>query len=66
MKSKPSRGSGFSIELLPVYVALGAALYFGLARLLRVFKNESKQKVLSLFPAQYSKLIKIISILILY
>ena len=61
-----AKGSGFSIELLPVYVALGAALYFGLARLLRVFKNESKQKVLSLFPAQYSKLIKIISILILY
>ena len=51
---------------LPFYITVGFVDYILMARLLRLFKKEDKEFVLSLFPANYRRIRKIISLLILH
>lgn len=57
---------GPHIYLLPFYIALGAALYIGFARLFRIFKVENKELILSLFPSRLFSVRKILLVLVLH
>lgn len=51
---------------LPLYVALGGLVYLFSARILRVFKDEDKALVLSLFPEKYRKVKGLVSLILLH
>lgn len=55
-----------NLILLPLYIGLGAISYMLIARCLRIFKTENKQLILSIFPQNHRKLLKVISFFILY
>ncbi len=57
---------GHSIYLLPPYILFGASIYLGLTRMLKLFRKENKDMVLSLFPENFVRLRKLISVLILH
>lgn len=57
---------GTQIYMLPVYMTIGAFIYLSLARILKLFRKENKELVLSLFPEQYGRIRRIISLLILH
>ena len=44
---------GFNVIYLPAYIILGAVVYVGLAKLMRIFKSENKDLILSLFPSRF-------------
>lgn len=57
---------GTALYALPFYITVGFIVYIIMARLLRLFKKEDKELVLSLFPANYRRVRRIISLLILH
>ena len=57
---------GNAIYVLPIYITIGFLVYIGIARILKLFKREDKELVLSLFPSNYQRIRKIISLLILH
>lgn len=56
---------GKSLDLLPFYILIGGVTYLFLARMFRLFKNENKELVLSLFPESFVRIRKVITVLIL-
>ena len=57
---------GKALYILPFYITAGFFVYILMARLLGLFKKEDKELVLSLFPADYTRIRRIISLLILH
>ena len=57
---------GVHVNNLPLYVGVGVVVYLVIARLLNVFRNEDKSLILSLFPDNYTKVKKLLSLLILH
>lgn len=57
---------GSSSFYLPLYVLLGVLIYLLSARSIKLFKNENKELVLSLFPPNYKKLRWVISFFVLH
>lgn len=51
---------------LPIYIVLGGLVYLFSARALKVFQNEDKTLVLSLFPENYRRVKRILSLLLLH
>lgn len=60
-----SMSIGPSNYFLPIYVIIGATIYLVLTRLMRIFKGDNKDLILSLFPSKFTRLRKIISLVIL-
>ena len=57
---------GIRSLFFPLYAMLGALIYLIIIRLLRVFKNDSKEFILSLFPKHFSKVTDILLFLLLH
>lgn len=57
---------GHSLFLLPAYIVAGFFVYVFAARSLKLFRKENKTLVLSLFPENYGRLRKVLTILILH
>ena len=57
---------GLKLMFLPFYILLGAGVYLPMVRILRVFKKENKELILSLFPENYVRLKRVVKFLILY
>lgn len=53
------------IDLVP-YILLGGFVYLASARILKIFRKENKELVLSLFPPNFTRVKKLISFLILH
>ena len=47
---------GTSLYLLPVYIVVGVLIYVSMAKVLKFFKREDKETVLSMFPTKYKRL----------
>lgn len=56
---------GESLIHIPFYVCLGAIIYLLFVRSLKIFKNEDKHLVLSVFPEDFKRLRKILYMFIL-
>ncbi len=56
---------GLKISLLPAYILLGAAIYISLGKAIGIFKRESNELILSLFPPYFKKTRWFISSLLL-
>ena len=54
------------IVLLLVYVIFGTMVYIVCSRLLKLFRKENKDLILALFPENYVRLKKLISMFILH
>ena len=57
---------GHSLILLPLYIGTGAILYFVLSKMLGIFRGESKELILSLFPDRYMAFKKLLMFLVLH
>ena len=57
---------GNGLYTLPFYITVGFLVYVLTARLLRLFKKEDKELVMSLFPTNYRRIRKIISLMVLH
>ena len=56
---------GHSIYLLPIYILIGSLAYFALARILKFFKLEGREMILSIFPERYRFLKRVLTTLLL-
>lgn len=56
--------TGQRLLLIPLYIALGVAVYIILARSLHVFERENKNLIISLFPENMKKIRRVISFLV--
>lgn len=57
---------GENFVLLPAYVLIGLSIYLALARTLKLFREENRELVLSLFPDRFVRLKMAVSLLILH
>ena len=57
---------GQNMILLPLFIITGAAIYFVMSRVLRVFRVENKELILSLFPDRYIQFKRLLKLLVLH
>ena len=56
---------GYSLFILPLLIFIGSLIYLVVSSRLRVFSNEEREFILSMFPDRLSTIKKLISFLVL-
>ena len=56
---------GYSLFILPLLILIGALIYTVVASRLKVFSNEEREFILSMFPDRLNSIKKLVSILVL-
>lgn len=55
----------FPLLLLPLYIVIGAVVYFAIIRAMKIFNSDSRNVILSLFPDRMARIKKILSLFVL-